>query len=248
MPQFLIASLPRSGNHLVRFIVEYVTGRETLGIRDNPRDLPLCNGVFPAAPDVLEHVSGPAIGLKVHFADELMAELAHADLKHVIVIHRHALETVLSHMVKTPHFDELQASHGVGKIFLLWKFSRSCRRYSRRCRRFYQTVAKVSIPTTFICYEKLISGAAKDYLPELKKLASILESAVDATRMHHLMDEFKYFRELSADRKGGDWGGINSGFQKRYYHKLGLRSVGLIIAPYCWRVWLAKISAMWAHR
>jgi hypothetical protein len=248
MPQVLIASLPRSSNHLVRFIVEYVTGRETLGIRDNPRDLPLCNGVFPAAPDVLKHVSGPAIGRKVHFAEQLEAELAQKRVTHLIVIHRREIEAVFSQMVKTPRFDELQASHGVGKIFLLWKFSKSCWRYTRKCRRFYQTVAQVSIPTTFICYEKLISDAATDYLPQLQKLADSLDGAVDATRMHHLMDEFKYFRELSAGRIGGDWGGINSGFQKRYYHKLGLRSVRLIIAPNCWRIWLEKILAMWAHR
>ena len=248
MPQILIASLPRSGNHLVRFIVEYVTGRETLGIWDNARDKPLCKSIYPTAPEVLKHVSGPAIGRKVHFAEHLEAELAQTPVSHLIVIHRNETEAVLSQMVKTPRFDELQASHGMGKIFLLWKFSRSCWRYSRRCRRFYQAVAKISIPTTFICYEELISHAATDYLPQLQKLADSLDGAVDATRMHHLMNEFKYFRELSAGRKGGDWGGINSGFRKRYYHKLGLRSVGLIIAPYCWRVWLAKISAMWAHR
>jgi hypothetical protein len=248
MSEVLIASLPRSGNHLIRFIVEYVTGRETLGIHDNPVDLPLCKGFFPEAPDVLKHVSGPAIGRKAHFADEVVAELAKADIKHLIVIHRHALETVLSHMVKTPRFDELQASRAVEKLFRLLKFAKSCRRYSRRCRRFYEAVAQVNIPTTFICYEKLISDAAADYLPELQKLSDSLESAVNVTRMHHLMDEFKYFREVSAGRKGGDWGGINSGFQKRYYHKLGLRSVGLIIAPSCWLIWAEKVSAMWARR
>ena len=50
-----LLSYPRSGNHLVRFMIEYISSCPTLGC--SPRDVPLCENAYPNIPDILDHVS-----------------------------------------------------------------------------------------------------------------------------------------------------------------------------------------------
>jgi len=87
----VIASYPRSGNHLVRYLVEYLTGRPTLGCRDNPDDIPIYQQGSPA----LAHVGGPAIAEKVHYLHELnRVEVVTG----AILVCRDPTEALLSHV------------------------------------------------------------------------------------------------------------------------------------------------------
>lgn len=52
-PNHLLSSYPRSGNHLLRFIIEYVTGFPTKGC--SSKDRPVCTNMYED-PTVLEHV------------------------------------------------------------------------------------------------------------------------------------------------------------------------------------------------
>jgi hypothetical protein len=54
----LLLSYPRSGNHLLRFVAEYITGRPSLGCMHNPQDIPIFRNTFPKP--VLSHVQPDA--------------------------------------------------------------------------------------------------------------------------------------------------------------------------------------------
>lgn len=217
LSQFLIASLPRSGNHLLRFIIEYVTGRETLGIRHNPEDLPLHCSAYPAAPDVLGHVAGPAVGRKVHYANEIAVEFAIDTFGQAIVIYRQVLEAALSHLTKGREFQAWREQKGWRKLKAYRKLMMACVSYMIKQFRFYGAIRRLSIPVTFIAYENLVSDAAAAYLPELQKLQLALGSRADAGRLRHLQENFPKIRQISAGRRGGAWGGINSDARADYY-------------------------------
>ncbi len=61
-------SFPRSGNHWVRFISEYLSGCPTHGCKDNPRDVPIYLNTFPSEEHPLAHVNpeNPFILYKSH--------------------------------------------------------------------------------------------------------------------------------------------------------------------------------------
>lgn len=217
MEEQLIASLPRSGNHLVRFIVEYVTGRETLGIRSNDRDLPLRLSRFPLEPHVLAHVGGPAIGRKVHFSWEIRQEFRNGSYDGAIVVHRKVDEAAFSHMVKSAEYQAWQQSRGWERWRAYRTFVSACALYFTRCDKFYRAIKELPIPCVFVSYEKLISEQREEFLPELHKLQRALGAAVDEGRMCFLAENFPELRRISAGRVGGDWGGINSGFRASFY-------------------------------
>ena len=63
----IIASYPRSGNHLYRFIIEYTTGKFTQGIFSNEKDKLLFNNKFENKVNPLKHVDpSRMIGIKAH--------------------------------------------------------------------------------------------------------------------------------------------------------------------------------------
>ena len=52
----VIWSIPRSGNHWVRFIAEYLSGCPTCGCQGNRKDIPIYLNTFPCKPHPLSHV------------------------------------------------------------------------------------------------------------------------------------------------------------------------------------------------
>jgi len=66
-PLVHLCSYPRSGNHLLRGIVEYFSGRPTLGCACNRLDIPL--HLQRELTTVLGHVSGVAVARKHHHWD-----------------------------------------------------------------------------------------------------------------------------------------------------------------------------------
>lgn len=68
-----LLSFPRSGNHLVRLLIEYLTQKPTLGCKGSPRDIPMYRrhksgrrwlGVNPNAPAVVQ---------KAHFINKVQS-------------------------------------------------------------------------------------------------------------------------------------------------------------------------------
>lgn len=172
---FVIASYPRSGNHLVRFLVEYLTGRPTLGCYGNCVDTPIYQRQFTETPGILSHVRGEPIARKVHFAKEFRQVFRiHHPISGIIFIRREPIEAILSNT------DPRSAG------FL--KINKSVRRYFslERC------VRRIRLPVLHISFEKLTAPEQSDFLPEVRRLARFISVDADLPML-----EFERLRRVA---------------------------------------------------
>lgn len=90
-----ILSFPRSGNHFVRYIIEYLTGRCTIGAtgftQAPERDSPICLRIGPKYLSDVD-ISNP-IAKKVHFSNDIDFN----GMTGLVLILRHPMESILSH-------------------------------------------------------------------------------------------------------------------------------------------------------
>ncbi len=96
----VILSYPRSGNHLVRYYIEFATGRPTLGYINNRKDIPMCENSYCASQSPLSHVSGTAEFSKFHRPDQIYnseQKSRIAQTKKLIVVVRNPLECIARH-------------------------------------------------------------------------------------------------------------------------------------------------------
>jgi len=201
---YLVASYPRSGNHLVRFLVEYLTGRPTLGCRGNEHDVPIHLNAFPE-PNLLAHVGGEPIGQKVHSADEVAEALAGDEIKGTILILRHPAEAVMSY-VRQPRW--------VGD------YPRYLRRLDQGIKQYFclkEAILRSGVPSVNVTYENLISECEECFLKELDLIVRFLGPAVDPEREAIVRLDYRRLRALNAMATGRAWGGIRSGFNPRHY-------------------------------
>ncbi|MEP3264751.1 MAG: hypothetical protein ABJN78_03205 [Hyphomicrobiales bacterium] len=201
----IISSFPRSGNHLTRFLIEYLTGRPTMGCMDNPRDIPIFRTEFSENPSVLSHVSGPRIGFKSHKVYDNGVLINLELCERLILIQREPAEAILAHHVRT------------GKLGRLLKQKKKIKRSIKNYFALEKYYEEFSQKKSKIVYENLISPNKSDYLPELQKLADICSPHVDSQRFSELCEDFTKFRTISSQGKFGDWGGYNSQGKSDYY-------------------------------
>lgn len=89
-----VISFPRSGNHLVRFILEYFSSKSTLGCISNPDDVSLHERVETC--HELSHVQNEVIALKHHHFDlPILSEISNDT---VVLILRNYKECTVRHM------------------------------------------------------------------------------------------------------------------------------------------------------
>ncbi|HET8637900.1 MAG TPA: hypothetical protein VFL96_13715 [Acidobacteriaceae bacterium] len=200
---FLIASYPRSGNHLVRFFVEYLTGRPTLGCYGNPEDVPVCNNTFPGA-DPLAHVCGEAIGQKVHSAHEIDLVVPGMSIDGVVLIVRAPVEAILSHEDKRPAVFYLRYLH---------RLRGGAKQYFALIRRIEQLNAAVLT----LRYEKLTSSNVDEATAEFDRLVRFLNLHCLSERVHELRLNLAPLRALNARAGNRSWGGIRSAFDPTFY-------------------------------
>lgn len=101
-----ILSFPRSGNHLVRGLVEFLTQRPTNGCPGNHEDTPIASRLKNKTD--LIHVAGPAEWSKAHRPSQ---EVKRADpSSKLIAIVRHPLESIASHYKSDQKFT-IQSLH-----------------------------------------------------------------------------------------------------------------------------------------
>jgi len=94
-----IISFPRSGNQLTRFLLEWFSGRPTLGCCGNGRDVPL--HTKPELKSVLSHVNPKLkpIGSKHHYFD--LPKNPNVESDTVLLILRNYKECVLRHTLSS---------------------------------------------------------------------------------------------------------------------------------------------------
>jgi len=201
---FVVASFPRSGNHLVRFLIEYLTGRPTLGCYKNPLDIPIhCNG-FPDAPSVLAHVRGEPIAHKAHYVKELRYLARRYPIDGLVFVRRHPIEAIISHHRKVAR-DNAQAVY------------RSIRRYAALDRYFERT----KLPKVNLEYEKLISSDQDKFLFELGKLVAFMQpETLKEPYLSTLRKDFERLRLINARPTNRPaWNGIRSPSTADHYRK-----------------------------
>jgi len=169
----LIASFPRSGNHLVRFFVEYVTGRATLGCRANPDDLPIVQSF--TGPE-LSHVDvSRPVARKAHFAKEIRAGQKLEKYGALVFVRRSFAKAITSHTRDASGIEKFRLTYDSVKQYLrLWRFYRSWKG-----------------PKIALAYELLVSDSAAD---ELARLFSFLGESVIPERADDAIRDFRRLR------------------------------------------------------
>ena len=201
-PLLLIASYPRSGNHLVRFFVEYVTGRATLGCYKNSSDVPIFQGSQLAE---LHHVSSSdPIGQKAHFSKEIDSLKRLVQLERMLLIQRDPAEAILSHR---PRPDGMPMSDYMAQLRL------DIEAYNALCDKFRSWPH----PKHLVNYERLvgINGAM-----ELDDLIRFI-GADYSPRAVYALEHFKELRErfASSEKLGAARPFSDSRHDPNYYKK-----------------------------
>jgi len=213
----IILSFPRSGNHLTRFIIEYITGRPTMGCLGNASDVPIHQNTFEETPDILSHVTGEPVGYKSHDLRMLFELIEEKNCSQLLLIERDPVEAIFAHHTAEP------------RSFLDWQYLRNTQKSAYRhqqLRWFYETV---DMPKAALTYEKLISPDPDDYLGELDTIAQLFAPHVDPDRFSELCENFDTFRAISSQGKGRAWKGFRSqGREKFHQKKVSLITTALV--------------------
>ena len=220
-----LLSYPHSGNHLTRFLIEYLTGRPTAGCFRSLTDVPIHTNTFPVpGPGPLVHVDPlerPA-AFKFHYAASCGTMCALADVDRgaafgtacsrlVLVVRDFAkcipryFEGVSSPAavkhVTTPLLDEVdvQISLYMGNLGAFSNFTG---------------------PKLLLHYEDLISG------PEAARLLAVfLGDEVDPSRMAALVADYHVLSDLSRRAGGRDWLGTRQPEAGGYLDKWQTKAV-----------------------
>lgn len=193
-----IASFPRSGNHLCRFKVEYLTGQATHGCRDNPSDVPICRNRFDADPKILQHVD-PAkiIGQKAHSWTQILSYSNRFGIEcsGLLIINRNPIQAIASHIRSSGSLT--QAPKRFDKLFEQWKQLLLVGVFS-------------PMEASLVWYDDLISNDRSRYTVATLRISKLFWPAVDPERLGHLLNRINDFRELSAHGKKRAWAGSRS--------------------------------------
>lgn len=202
-----IVSYPRSGNHLCRFLVEYITGSSTQGCIGTVGDVPICENKFPNNPDVLSHVEiDNIIAQKAHSAKELKNYGMSLGInpERILFIFRNPVDAILSHTPPKQFSGDK----------LLSKISLEMDIWMDLVYLFVRTPLKCEA----IFYDDLISDNMEEYSRALTALCRIFDSESDFGRLFHVINSYDEMKKISASGKGRTWSGVRSIGKGPYYH------------------------------
>lgn len=190
----VVLSFPRSGNHWTRFILEWFSGRPTMGVIDNPLNRPLCHAKFEDSA-VLGHVNPalPPIAIKHHTVGGVSGLLdLNPHLAPLLLLIRNPLECLIRH-----NSGQLNAD------FILFESNL----------KFYRDFVG---PKLIVYYEDLLES------PE-KQIPIILEAfGIDpGGRLNEFLHRLDFFEHQSRSASFGNWIGSVSGNDLTYHQKKG---------------------------
>lgn len=97
-----LLSYPRSGNHLVRALLEYGFGRPTLGCFETERDTPIYQRAPNRRTGMIQITNQTPIGYKSHFIlDTIKAEMAYGQIPGLVIIVRDPVAGIASHTCRS---------------------------------------------------------------------------------------------------------------------------------------------------
>lgn len=218
-----LASYPRSGNHLVRFVVEYATGRSTRGGRDTEIDHPIRTNSFPDAADILAHVD-PFIFVaqKAHKWKEALA-YEHTDGKRFdgfLIVVRNPYEAVAGNVGRRLTEPKPQPPDVEAYI----------RHQARTWRDLVSMPVRNGRPTTFVWYEDLVSDRCADWSKAVESIVATFGTDVQSERAHTLRVQFPMLREINRAGRGRSWGGsLSVGKSMRFHFDRLQDEVGALV-------------------
>ena len=184
----ILLSFPRSGNHWVRFGIEWMTKRPTLGCDDNPRDIPISKNIFEENP--LSEVSvGHPIATKHHYFKPQW----HKENVKILCIIRDYRECVFRH---AQFFDNADIYAHLRNWMVI-------------CR----NITRFSGEKCIIYYEDLMSEEKRsDAWHAIGKFFNVDESTIA-----EFLSKHDHFSNLSKNATGRDWGGSISGKDIKFH-------------------------------
>lgn len=175
-----ILSFPRSGNHFVRYIIEFLTGKATIGAAGfttiSGQDTPIC---LRSGPEFLKHVDiHDRISTKTHFVHSLPENVSG-----LVLLIRHPIESIISH-----RFHNISMTSGFSQ-----KFSKGIvQTLEKDSLNFFENLEyynNFNGPKTIVLYEDLIGD---NYQKCINSLSEIF--IFDETRLSHMLDDFEKYR------------------------------------------------------
>ena len=189
-----IWSSPRSGNHWVRFIAEYLTGCPTSGCITNHTDIPIYTNTFPSEENPLAHVNpeNPFILYKSHCAYSMTSGSA------ILLLIRDYHEYIARLGIDKTTEDGRLQHQAFYYLELIATYDRFCG-------------TKI-----LIYYEDLLKYPEK----EIYRIKDFLGASDE--RYKAFMARYDYYEQLSKQAGGRVWNDDNSkGDLKFYWKKLG---------------------------
>jgi len=216
----LIVSFPRSGNHLCRFIIEYITGMATQGCLANPKDVPICENVFESNPTILSHVRRcEYVGQKAHSWEEVKEYSNHLSISFsaVLLILRDPINAIVGHILAEKMEDDLDE---VLRTF-----------YDSWQQLLIQTV-RTPMRKAILNYDDLVSDLPSSYLIALQAITETFWEEVIPNRLFEMISDFDTFRAISASGKKRSWAGLRSVGKSPNFHleKLNVSQKAFVVS------------------
>ena len=186
-----IWSSPRSGNHWVRFIAEYLTGCPTSGCITNRMDIPIYLNTFPCEEHPLAHVNpeNPFILYKTHQPYPMTPRSA------ILLLIRDYHEYIARLSIDKTTKDRRLQNEAFDYLELIAAYDRFC---GAKILIYYEDLLKY--PEKEICRIKDFLGASDE-------------------RYKAFMACYDYYVQISKQGKNRDWRGSNSTEDFKFYQK-----------------------------
>ena len=195
----LLLSYPRSGSHLVRFLLEYVSGASTQGCLNNVNDVRICSNYFPGNENVLAHVSKDRIiAQKAHSISEQAHYLSVFGYRwsSILILLRHPIEAITSNFAKFKDLFQNQNDQVLACEMKAWFDIAS----------FYLKSPHSNVE--LISYVDLVSGGEKSKLDVLFRLSKTLAPNLDVGNISRVFSDWETLLAISRSGEGRDWGGV----------------------------------------
>jgi len=223
-----IASFPRSGNHLYRYILEYVTGQFTQGIPANKRDIPIFNNIFELQPDCLSHVDrSKLLGIKCHTLGQTANAITNYQITGVHIIVRNPYNAIASHICNASRTSLQQfyfrKKNKIAGYIVSSKYTRnlvpflpiyledytkdSFIKWSQLLRSYYENWMYFD-DSHLINYENLtnVSGRKNELISSLAKI----KKEINQEKYNSFFADIGLHYKISSSGKDRAWGGIRS--------------------------------------
>ena len=221
-----IASFPRSGSHLYRFILEYSSCSFTQGILNNIADVPIFANSFPSSPNCLSHVDPrKMIGIKCHNVEDVCRASSLVALNGIHLLVRNPYHALSSHISQssTEVLVFLASLHNVlsTTLFLrsrLYKYipltqiHLCCatvvlfQQWITLTREYFQ-VWRYMPHSCLMIYENLTNTSISIRKGELEKAFFSIHHLLSHDFTINFLENINHFYDISLFGEGRSWGG-----------------------------------------